>query len=151
MKQQARSWIILLIVFTVAACGVNGPVSPKKFTFYKENKLRHIKLKVPSGFKDELVRIGTYGKEQYYTYPDGSIFFVGLNMDWPSFNQERKLTPYSDSLESRSGSYKGIDTSGLHWKEIHFDYFIVGYSFVSPAKRELFDQAVNTISFKGIK
>jgi hypothetical protein len=109
-----------------------------------------MKLSVPSGFKDEQVRLGSYGKEQYYTYPDGSIFFVGLNMDWPTFNQERKLTPYNDTLTARSGSYRGTDNNGLHWKEIHFDYFIVGYSFVPATKRETFDLAVNNIRFKGL-
>ena len=138
----------ITVLMLIIACRVNGPASTRKFSFFKDNKPKNIVITVPKGYKDEKVRIGTYGKEQYYTYPDGSILFVGLNMDWPSFNQERKLTPYADTLTARSGSYKGIDEAGLYWKEIHFDYFIVGYSFVPAARREHFDRAVNSIRFK---
>ena len=135
-----------LVLFV--SCTLFKPVSRKKFSFYKDNKYRHIAMQLPKGYKDEKIKLGNYGKEQFYNYPDGALFFIGLNTEWPSANQSRNLVPYVDSIVSMSGIYKGIDRDGLHWKEIFFDYFKVGYSFVMPNRLQEFEDAVNSIRFK---
>jgi len=142
-----RSFICLLLLM-IMSCTLFKPVARKRFSFYKDDKAKHIALQVPKGYKDENVKIGNYGKEQFYDYPDGSLFFIGLNMEWPTANQSRNLVPYVDSIVSLSGIYKGVDKAGLHWKEVYFEYFKVGYSFVSPAKLQDFEDAVNSIRFK---
>ena len=141
--------LLLLIFFlVVVSCSLLPPVTHERFTFFKENRQHHISLHVPKGYQEEKIRLGQYGKEQYYTYSDGSRLFVGLNLGWPSINQERGMIPYADSIAIRSGSFKGIDRNKLHWKEIHFDYFMVGYSYVPADKVEIFDRAVHSLRFK---
>lgn len=142
---------LLLFLSTVIfglSCSINSEFSKKKFSFYRFDKPREIAIKAPKGFLKEQVKVGEFGKEQFYTYKDGSLFYIGLNMTWLSDNQSRSLLPLPDSVRSRSGIYKGVDTKGLHWKEIHFETFILGYSYVPPGRLELFEQAVNSIRFR---
>ena len=142
---------LLLIIATVIfglSCSISSEFSKKKFSFYRYDKPREIAIKAPKGFLKEQVKVGEFGKEQFYTYKDGSLFYIGLNMTWLSDNQSRSLLPVPDSVRSRSGIYKGVDKKGLHWKEIHFETFILGYSYVPPGRLELFEQAVNSIRFR---
>ncbi len=140
--------IVCFLLLLLVSCSLFKPLSSKKFSFYKDNKPRHIAIQVPKGYKEEKVKLGNYGKEQFYNYPDGAVFFIALNTDWPSANQSRKLVPYIDSIVSMSGIYNGVDKDGLYWKEIFFDYFKVGYSYVAEHKLQVFEHAVNSIRFK---
>lgn len=141
-------FIIFLVLLVISACSIGHPVTPKRFSFYKDNKPSHISLRVPKGFKAEKMKLGNEGKEQFYVYPDGSLLYIGLNMSWPSANQLRKLLPHIDSTTDRVGTFRGIDSSGLHWKEIWLEHFIIGYSFVPATSRERFEQTLNSIRFR---
>ena len=67
--------LLLLIFFlVVVSCSLLPPVTHERFTFFKENRQHHISLHVPKGYQEEKIRLGQYGKEQYYTYSDGSRF-----------------------------------------------------------------------------
>lgn len=138
--------IIVLSIILLASCGLQNVSVTRKFTFYKDNRPSDLKFRVPKGFNDEKVKVGNDAKEQFYVYPDGSILFIGLNVHWPTTNEVRNLLPQRDTLTA--AMYKGIDSSGLHWKEIYIDGFVVGYSFVPSSKRESFEQAVHSIRFR---
>jgi hypothetical protein len=140
--------LILFMILLLSACSIGHPVTPKRFSFYKDNKPSHISLKVPKGFQAEKMKLGNEGKEQFYEYADGSLLFIGMNISWPSPNQLRKLLPIIDSTSDRTGTFRGIDSSGLYWKEIWLEPFIIGYSFVPSTSRERFEQTLNSIRFR---
>jgi hypothetical protein len=143
-----RQLLLLLTMIFWISCSISSEFSKKKFSFYRFDKPREIAIKAPKGFLKEEVKVGEFGKEQFYTYKDGSLLYIGLNMTWLSDNQSRRNVAIPDSVRSRSGMYKGMDKKGLHWKEIHFETFILGYSYVPPARLELFEEAVNSIRFR---
>jgi hypothetical protein len=143
-----RLLVILLSGFVLVGCLVNQGSNPRRFSFYKEDRPLDLALQVPKGFSSENIRYDGFGKEQFYRYPDGSVFFVGLNMRWPTKNQERGLVLYADTLLIKSVFFKGIDKNGLHFRETWFDHFVVGYSFVKPSQTEAFERAVHSVRFK---
>jgi hypothetical protein len=143
-----RQLLLLSTIIFWISCSINSEFNKKRFSFYRFDKPREIAIKAPKGFLKEQVKVGEFGKEQFYTYKEGSLLYIGLNMTWLSDNQVRRNVPVPDSVRSRSGIYKGVDKKGLHWKEIHFETFILGYSYVPPGRLELFEEAVNSIRFR---
>lgn len=143
-----RQLLFLPVLIFLVSCSISSGYNKKRFSFYRFDKPRSIAIKAPGGFLKEQVKVGEFGKEQFYTYKDGSLLYIGLNMTWLSDNQSRRNVPIPDSVRSSSGIYKGLDKKGLHWKEIHFETFILGYSYVPPGRLELFEEAVNSIRFR---
>lgn len=143
-----RVLVFILATVMFYGCFVGKQSHSRRFSFYKEDRPHELSLQVPTGFIKESIKIGDIGKEQFYQYSDGAVFFVGLNMTWPTLNQEKKLVPYFTDTIIKSGYFKGIDSSGLHFKEAWFDHFVVGYASVKPSKYEQFERAVHSVRFK---
>ena len=141
-------YVAVLLLFSLFSCFISKTVIFKRFSFYEGDKPRHISLRVPRGFESEKIKVGNYGKEQFYVYRDSAMFYIGLNVDWATINQERGFVNKPDSLHPRNGIHNGVDAKGRFWKEVHVDYFLIGYSHVPPEKLEEFEKAVQSIRFK---
>jgi hypothetical protein len=139
------AFAILIAIFT--ACSGSVPVTTRSFSYYEGHRPRKMKLRVPKGYIDEMQKVSPGSKEQFYTYRSGSRLYIGLNMSWPSPNQERKLI-HANEQGVISGSFSGSDSNGLYWKEIHFEGFIFGYSYVPAAQKEEFDLALHSLRVK---
>jgi hypothetical protein len=105
-------------------------------------------LQVPKGFAEEKFVLGNAGgKEQYYYYGNGSLFYIAKNVTWETENQPM-IGKAKELSVNRRFIYKGVDRDGLHWKEVRIDDFRFGYSYVPPDRLEKFEQAINSIQFK---
>ncbi len=111
---------------------------------------RHaLALQIPAKYKDEKIVLDSLGgKEQYYYYQNGALFYVTRKASWATENQAFIEQIQNPSLTDGKFISNGKDKDGLLWKEIQLENFRFGYSCVPVPLEERFEQAINSIRFK---
>ncbi|MBC7949762.1 MAG: hypothetical protein H7Y42_17890 [Chitinophagaceae bacterium] len=145
----SRGMLLLLsLAIVIVSCSVIGGVNKKQFTFYRNEKLVKLVILLPKGRVEERFRVGSDdGKEQFYDFNDGAVFYIARNTTWPTVNQHRMVQP-DMKRSSSSGLTSGTDNNGLYWKEIRLEEFQIGYAYVPATHVNRFDDALNSIRIK---
>ena len=98
--------------------------------------------------KKKMILDTTGGKELFYYYANGALFYIARSVSWPTENQAFIEYLKASSSEKNSFSFTGKDETGLFWKEIMVEDFRFGYTYVSPAQKARFEQAINSIRIR---
>lgn len=138
-------WMLILLIFPLS-CTVLGDYKKTDFQYYEEDRKENLSFKVPAGFQETKSVLDTSGgKEQFYYYKFGSLFYVARNLTWPTENEPFILSKYPQA--DRMNTFRGKDKDGLYWKEIRMEGFRVGYSYVPEKELERFERAILSFRF----
>jgi hypothetical protein len=144
-----RRYKFFIVVLAVSSCSVIKGLSYKHFSYTVNDKQKKLVFQLPKGPVEEKYRIGENdAKEQFYYFGDGSVFYVARNITWQTINKFRidKLAGLNDPKDARV--FNGKDNDGLHWKEIQFEGFSIGYGYVAPDRAGLFNEALNSVKIR---
>jgi hypothetical protein len=141
------------LFFLLLACACTGPNDLQRtdFVYREEGRLQTILLPVPQGYNDHRMLLDTNGgKEQYYYYANGALFYFTNKVTWNTENDSVMRAQVGSRYHPERVSYthKGVDGKGLHWKEVRINDFRYGYSYVPKALVGQFDDALNTIRIR---
>jgi hypothetical protein len=120
-----------------------------QFEYWNEGDKKIVLLHVPSPFAEKKMILDTTGgKELFYYYANGALFYVARSVSWPTENQSfiDDLRPSSSGQDQFS--FTGKDKTGLFWKEIRVEGFRFGYTYVTAAQKARFEQAINSIRIR---
>ena len=128
-----------------AGCAIVDGFRGKKFTYEDAGKTQVITFQVPSKYADEkYLADSANGKEQFFYYDHGALFYIAHNPSW--------LTENAEFIQSRTASrrdsatiYMGVDSNGLHWKERRLDKVKYGYSYVPRELVDKFESAFQSL------
>ena len=139
--------LLFLLVLCAGCAGFNGM---HKRPFHSElDEKKEIILRVPKGYEEELVRAeGGYRSEQYYTYSNDALLYIGYKADWQSPNFPMTEATRIKNTGQNETIYNGRDSNGHYWKEVQVDSLRFGYCKVPPEDKDRFEQAVNSVRHK---
>jgi len=147
MLSLSKLFCIVAFITLITSCSVLGGLSNKQFAFSKNNKQKKLVFSLPKGKSEEHFRIGEQdAKEQFYYFGDGSVFYVARHTTWQTVNKHR-----IDGIgikDQHATSFSGKDANGLYWKEVHFEDFRIGYSYVPPGRTEIFNESLSSMKIK---
>jgi hypothetical protein len=140
---------VLVILLICNGCYLFSGFKKRSFEYNANGTAYTFPLLVPAGYRDAKSVVDSAGnKEQVYFYPGGGfIYFVHSKVpkEYQSINEERHIPVqlFNDGL-----MYKGMDSSGLYWREVQLADFRFGYRHIHPNLELRFDSAVNYASYK---
>lgn len=138
-----------LALFSVLAlcvsCSVFSALRKKEFVFTDGNQPQALRILVPKRYaKRETITDSSGNKGDYYRYSNGAFLYIIQATDTLTLFQPIDTVNHIPLLHPYGGLlYKGLDSSGLFWREIRTDSFRFGYRFVPQEMEMLFDSAVN--------
>jgi hypothetical protein len=141
--------LVFICSIFLSACSTYSGMKKHHFEYWNEGEKKTVLIQVPSPFADKKMILDTTGgKELYYYYANGALFYVARSVSWPTENQAfiDKLRP--SLREQNQFSFTGKDETGLFWKEIRVEGFRFGYTYVSTAQKARFEQAINSIRIR---
>src|SRR5213075_3562545 len=82
-QNRSMKAIFFCTIILFFSCSVVDSYRAREFSFDDHDKQGRIILQVPKGFAEEKFLLGnTSGKEQYYYYDNGSLFYIAKNVTW---------------------------------------------------------------------
>src|SRR6185369_921233 len=100
--------IFFCTIILFFSCSVVDSYRAREFSFDDHDKQGRVILQVPKGFAEEKFVLGNAGgKEQYYYYDNGSLFYIAKNVTWETENQPMIKQTKELSINRRF-IYKGI-------------------------------------------
>jgi hypothetical protein len=140
--------VVFFLVIICAGCASFSGMNKRQFHSDLDDK-KEIILRVPKGYEEELVRAEA-GKrsEQYYTYGNDALLYVGYKADWQSPNFPMTEASRQKNVGQNETIYNGRDPEGRYWKEVQVDSLRFGYCKVPAADKDRFEQAVNSVRHK---
>lgn len=141
----------LLPLMLALACSGPRNLQRAQFVYREGEKLQTLSLPVPQGFNEDKMLLDTNGgKEQYYYYPSGALFYFTNKVTWNTENDSLIRVQQGSRFSPKRASYtyKGVDRNGLYWKEVRINDFRYGYSYVPKSLVGPFDDALNAIRFR---
>lgn len=123
----------------------------KKDTFvYNSNE--QLPLLIPKGYTKENIQVDSVGNRiQFFNYGNGTAFYVAQLTDSATVQYIDSSLNIPQMYPQKVWLYKGIDSSGLYWRESQYKNFRFGYKKVPSGLEVMFDSAVNYASFGIIK
>lgn len=138
----------LLLPALFFSCAFNDRLHHRQFVFYKNEKKHKLVFGLPKGKSEETFRIGNdEARELFYYFGNGAVFYIARHATWQTVNKHRIDALDSNTVSTRS-TFSGKDKEGLHWKEITFEEFKIGYAYVSALQLEKFNQALNSVKIR---
>jgi len=133
-----------VLVFCIS-CSLFSGLRKQSFTYKEGNQTQTLRLLVPKRYsKKEIFTDSAGNQQQLYRYRNGALLYIIETTDTlaqfqpiDTANNNPLLHPYGGLM------YKGLDSTGLFWREIRTDSFRFGYRFVPDAAEYYFDSAVN--------
>ena len=141
--------LVFICSILLTACSTFSGMKKHHFEYWAEGDKKTVLLHVPSPFAEKKMILDTTGgKELFYYYANGALFYVARSVTWPTENQAfiDDLRPSSSGQDQFS--FTGKDKTGLFWKEIRVEGFRFGYTYVSAAQKARFEQAINSIRIR---
>lgn len=136
--------LFLLLAFC-ASCSIFSALRKRQFTFIDGGEAQTLRIKVPKRYaKKETITDSSGNKSDSYHYGNGALLYVvhttdTLTLFQPIDTVNNIPLPYPNG----GWMYKGVDSTGLFWREVRTDSFRFGYRFVPYDQEILFDSAVN--------
>ncbi|GAA4336439.1 hypothetical protein [Flaviaesturariibacter amylovorans] len=137
--------LLLIWLLATGCAGHRGGFHQRKFL--RDVNGQEIRMRVPAGYLRELLyQESSGGFTQFYTYRNGSVFYVSWKVPMPDFNAANIRRAYPDSAAAaKLDILQGIDASSLYWKQSHADDLKVGYLNVPKVYRNDFGAALQSV------
>lgn len=134
--------LFVSFVVIISCSSIKG-LRKKEFVYSDRAGDQKIHLLVPKGYRKELIRDTLGNKLQLYTYRNGAaLYFIygDTTVNFQYINLQ-----YNIPKEHPAGGwmFKGIDSTGLFWREVRQGMFRVGYKNIPGASEFKFDTVVN--------
>ena len=141
--------LVFICSILLTACSTFSGMKKHHFEYWNEGDRKTVLIHVPSPYAEKKMILDTTGgKELFYYYANGALFYIARSVSWPTENQAFIEYLRASSSEKNSFSFTGKDETGLFWKEIRVEDFRFGYTYVSSAQKARFEQAINSIRIR---
>lgn len=141
-------FLLFILLLVTASCSLFSNLKQREFTYRSGGHDQSIRVLVPTGYhRSEKVTDSAGNQGQVYHYGSGTFFYVAHTTDssvayQPIAEENNVPLPHPDG----GLLYKGMDSSGLYWREVRLDSFRIGYRGVRASREIKFDAAVNASS-----
>jgi hypothetical protein len=148
-----RNLVLCLVLMYCASCGLFSDLRKRTFTYTQGTDEQTLRILVPKKYAERECFTDSAGnQQQYFRYSNGAFLYMIHTTDTLTQFQPVDTTKnipkqyYNGAL-----MYKGLDSSGLFWREMRTDSFRFGYRFVPDDMEILFDTAVNYAGMQRFK
>src|SRR5688572_4974422 len=132
-------YILLLLLCSCAA----SEVRKSDHTFRDANGSQKVSVVVPKGHKDEMATLDNGEvKALHYEFPNGAVFYYVYQPSWTTLNQAHIEAAKAGRKSRSDAMFKGVDSAGLHWKEMRLENLRYGYVSVPAADLSRFENAI---------
>jgi hypothetical protein len=129
------------------ACATRLPMNQLSYAFETNQQQHQLVISIPAGFVEECHERDLQGYlTRKFRYKDGAQFFVACrdmaNLPVIQIDSRAESIGGLNQIWGETGS--GVYESGRRWSRHSCAGFLIGYDFVLPNNRELFDQAIHS-------
>jgi hypothetical protein len=153
MDVMKRTLVLFLALINCASCGLFSDLRKRTFTYTQDSVEQTLRIRVPKKYAKRESFVDSAGnQQQYFRYSNGALLYMVHTTDTlMQFQSVDTVNNIPKLYYNGALMYKGLDSSGLFWREIRTDSFRFGYRFVPNDKEILFDTAVNYAGMQRFK
>lgn len=147
---------IVIAIFCLAGCYTMQGFEKVRYKAHSTNDASctikvstpiRVTMKIPDNYTFKGLASNNTFEKQFW-YRDGSVIYI---TDEPHSNITYEFIETTGKSSERfflrdTMTLSGKDKNGRYWKDIKICQFCVGYSNVTADKREMFDQALKSIT-----
>lgn len=133
-----------ILITSLNSCFLFGAYKKTSFNYTKQNKTITVPVLVPKGYKGKTVTTDRFGNHSIVFNYGKAFFYVTHVVDSSLLTQiidYHENIPRTDSLHTLI--FKGMDESGLFWREVFRPHLRVGYRYIPGHLEGRFDEATN--------
>jgi hypothetical protein len=140
-----RNLVLSLALLCCASCGLFSDLRKRTFTFSQDAGAQRLRIVVPKKYAKQESFTDSAGNQQHlFRYGNGALLYMIRTADTlTQFQPVDTANNIPKPYYNGGLMYKGLDSSGLFWRELRTDSFRFGYRFVPHDVEILFDSAVN--------
>jgi hypothetical protein len=135
------------IVFMGIACATRLPMNQLSYAFESDQQQHKLLISIPAGFVEECHERDLQGYlTRKFRYKDGAQFFVACRdmANLPVIQIDSRAENIGGLTKIWGETGSGVYETGRRWSRHSCAGFLIGYDFVAPNNRELFDQAIHS-------
>jgi hypothetical protein len=145
-----KKLIVLSVLFNLYSCKLEKVAIVE--CKLNDSKSSRVQLKIPKYKNLSVIKADAEeGIEYVFWYKDSSAVYISTFKGGPTVNYQNirnKPSAYDKRFSSDSINLRGIDATGMIWREIKKHELYVGYFGVNPKNKLIFDQAIDGYVFK---
>lgn len=139
---------VLLIAILCASCTLFNGLKKKEFSYDDNGAARKMEFVVPKKYdKEEIIADSLGNKVMLYRYDDAVLYFFHGDSN-SVFQPIDKGMNIPKEHPAGGWMFKGMDSSGLFWREVRQGAFRAGYWNIGYGTEEKFDTVVNYALWK---